>query len=172
MGTTAAPVIQELPTADERFVRVIFQPKDEVNEKGEKVTPEVVIYSSEDDANEAVKAGKGVIMFAQTFSYARANTDDGVKEVCPVEKERVKMFNNGVSVKAQNRARSLLLAQDENGNYEFQPTEVYDLRELVAKESAERGKTAYNKAVDLITGGKLTPDQIEALKALLAQPGA
>ena len=167
MATTATPVIQELPTMNETFVRVVFQPKDKVDAEGKTYTPDAIIYSNEEDAAKAEKDGEGHVIFAQSFSYKKANTDAGVAEIVPSERERCKLFNNGVSTKAQNRAKSVLLSKDDNGNYDFEQVPVYSLDEYVAKETASRGATLFNKIADSIASGKLTPEQVEAIKAML-----
>lgn len=175
----SAATAVELPIITEQvtYARVKFTTKDvEGNEKTEYK------IMSEEDAKSAVEKPadntKVEIEVEQTFGIDQANSWDAARDLFTVngefaEKEACKQLNNSVKIKLQNRVRSLMNATGEDGSFTFEPQEgVYSLRQYIPEETAARGKTTFNKALDLL--GKLkesNPEQLAQLLALMGQQG-
>lgn len=122
---------------------------------------EVINVITEDKVEDAVKEGYKE-QSRQTFAFPSAGTEEGAKSIVPDEKERVLLFNRGLSVKLQNRARATMTARDEEGNYIFEPVEgAYDMTEIAASPTQRRGLSQEEKASRVLAG--LTPDQLRSL---------
>lgn len=169
MSTATQPVV-DLPVVRENFTYSLVEvPTGKKDEQGNDINEYEV--KTESAAQDFEKEGKGKILATQSFSIPRANTFAGIQEVCPNEKEAAKLFSNGLTVKLQNKARALLQAKDEDGNFTFEVTaEAHDLSQYAPVETATRGMSALEKIKKMLVN--VPPDQQAQLIALLQQQQA
>lgn len=157
---TVVPTAQAVSTENFTYVKVLTGT--EASETGPVNTYKVIPEPKEaDDANaKKLASGEWKEVSRQTFKAYFAGQFEGIQELVPSEEEIVKMFNRGISVKQQNKARSLMLAED------FEPVDgAYDLREIVAEPTRDRGLTDEEKALKVL--GKLDPTVLAAVLAQL-----
>lgn len=171
MSTSAVDTGSALAVTTEvkTFYRVVY--KNGQNEDGtDKVEYKIV---NEKVGEEVAKTGifdkKEVISCeSQSFTEYFANSDAGETELIPDEGERNAMFNRGVSTKQDNKARQLLSAVDENGDWSFAVTATsYDMREDL-KVPTNRRLSPFEKLTNELTTTALTPQMLEAFEKLLA----
>jgi hypothetical protein len=167
-STTQAPApILDVPVVKENFNRALVEyDSGKKDEAGNAVIVRDVL--PEDDAKEAEAKKEVTILHIQTFAYPRVNTFEGFQEVFREnEREGCKLATNGLKTKAQNRAKALLLATNDDGEFTF-PTDqdVYDLTSVVAAESATRGTSLTDKVKKMLEG--MTPEQRSQIEAFMA----
>lgn len=172
VNSNAPAPVQDVPVAYENFSYALVRYHKGTNEKQEPVFEDRVVTeeSANNDIKPDEKTGKAsaeILIGPVSFRVPYANTDAGVSEVCTSERERVKLFNNGLDVKLRNKARALIGQKDEDGNYSFEaPAEgAVDLSEYASVETATRGTTTLEKTKKLIAN--LPPDQMAQLMAML-----
>lgn len=168
--STATSVSVDLPVTKENitYCRVAVPAgKDEAGV--DKFEYEV---KTEEVAKKLEEEGKGQIEVTQTFAIPRIGTQEGFEEVFGENpREGYKMASNGLAVKLQNKARALLQAKDEDGNFSFEPVEgARDLTEFASVETATRGGSVLEKVKKLIPN--LPPDQVAQLLAALQAQSA
>ena len=126
---------------------------------------------SEKEAEKLTTDKEATEVFRQSGKFYSATSDSGMVELIPEEDERVKMFNRGISVKQQNRFRTMLLERDDDGNLVFEAQEsAIDLREIVAQPTQSRGLSDTEKALRAI--GKLTLSAEDRAKVIAALQSA
>ena len=103
----------------------------------------------------------------QSFTYYKANTLQGINELCDNEEEVCNMFNRGISVKQQNEARAQLLSVNKTtGEFDFAFTEnPTDLKSIIA-EVTNRRLSPTEKVLETLKN--MPPEQQAAIAAALA----
>jgi len=170
--TSALDITSEVITS----ARVTYD-TGEKDSNQEPILDAVVV--SEDQGREAEKSAtiqtkvKGktetypvVAVEYESFVYYKANTLQGVTELCPSDEEVCNMFNRGISVKQQNKARSLLLEKDDDGAFVFAFTETaFDLKPTIS-EVTNRRLSPTEKVLETLK--TMPPEQRAAIAAALA----
>ena len=176
MNTTATTSALDVTSEVITSARVTFD-TGEKDSEGAAVLD--AVFVSEDAGKEAEKVqtitvkikGKSetypvVAVEYESFSYYKANTLQGINELCDNEEEVCNMFNRGISVKQQNKARMLLLEKDDNSKFIFEFTEnPYDLKPFIA-EVTNRRLSPTEKVLETLKN--MPPEQQAAIAAALA----
>jgi len=176
--TSALDITSEVMTN----ARVTYDTGEKDSQTQEPILDAVVVSEKDGKEIESAKEveikvkGQGTVKYPvvaveyQSFTTYKANTLAGITELCPNDEETCNMFNRGISVKQQNKARSLLLEKDDNGSYIFSFTEgSYDLKPTIG-EVTNRRLSPTEKLME--TAKNLPPEQLEAVaKALQALLG-
>jgi hypothetical protein len=121
----------------------------------------------EDKANELIEKEGAVEVLSQSFAFYRAATIEGAQSLVPDTEEFLNLFNRGLVVKQQNKARQIINERGENDEPIFTATEeAYDMREVCAEPTQRRGLSPVEKAKKVLMG--LSEEQRNALLALMA----
>lgn len=136
------------------------------DDKGNETDVEVFKVVSEGELEKWTEAGYTVVN-KQTFIINKAQSMEGIHELCPNEVELVNIFNSGAKVKQQNKARQLLSSTGEDGQPDFEFQEGgHDLREYIPEERQRRGLSETEKAMRFLA--KLSPEAQAQVAAALA----
>jgi hypothetical protein len=128
----------------------------------------VVEFMTENAAKKTEEEKKGTILAAQSFQRFGATTLEGISELVPDVEEATKLFNRGADNKQYQVIRSLMLAQDEDGNFTFEQVEgSISLREALAEKTASRATSIDAKVEKVLSG--LDPETRSRILAQLLE---
>jgi hypothetical protein len=98
-------------------------------------------------------AGSEMIAFEQTVVKPSVGTLDGFFELVPDKEEQLNIINKGISSKFNQKIRTKLIEQNEDGSLVFQPTDaVYDATTLVQEVSERITLSPADKVIKLLSG--------------------
>lgn len=159
MSTAAVSTDVKIPVKSDQFTYVKVQTGTETVD-GNAVPVFKVVPEDNEDLKKKLESGEWKEVARQTFKSYSAGSFEGIQELIKDEEEVVAMFNRGISVKQQNKARSILMSD------EFETVDgSYDLREALAEPTQRRGLTDTEKAMRVL--GKLSPDAVAQVIAAL-----
>lgn len=111
--------------------------------------------------------GNEMIAFEQTVSRPVAGTIEGFLELIKDKDEALNIINKGLASKFNQKIRTKLIEQNEDGSLVFQPTDtVFDATELVQEAAQRVSLSPEDKVRKMIAASGLSP---EALAAIVAQ---
>lgn len=178
MSTTATTSALDVSSEVITSTRVTFD-TGEKNAEGGAILDAVVV--SEDAGKKAQSDGKIAVKVkgktetydvvsvdSQSFVMWKANTLQGINELCDNEEEVCNMFNRGISVKQQNESRAQLLSVNKTtGEFDFAFTEApTDLKSIIS-ETTNRRLSPTEKILETLKN--MPPEQQAAIAAALAQ---
>ena len=105
-----------------------------------------------------------MIAFKQTVVKPTAGTLDGFKELISDPEEQLNIVNKGLSSKFNQKIRTILIEQNEDGSLAFQPTDgAYDATALVQAVTERVTLSPTDRALKALSG--LTPENLAAVMA-------
>lgn len=173
---STSPVMTEQPITYDNYSLGLVRTFDKESKPVYTVYPaeEAIKRTTEEKDKEGVvtKTPEGELIGTQSFKMPSAGSLTGAQELVPDEKELVLLFNRGLSVKLQNKARALIKTTDDedNPNFEF-AEEAFDLREYASIPTSRRNLSPLDKAKNVLAEAMKTlpPEQLAALKAMFEQ---
>lgn len=125
------------------------------------------LESPEYPKTEEEKKHPEMIAFKQTVVKPVVGTLDGFQTLIADKEEQLNIINKGVSSKFNQKIRTKLIEQNEDGTLVFQPTDTaYDATELVQEAAQRVSMSPEDKVRKMIASSGLSP---EALAAIVAQ---
>lgn len=108
---------------------------------------------SEDGKTEVPYTGAEQIAFEQTVVKPYAGTLEGFAELVPDKEEQLNIINKGLSAKFNQKIRTVLIEQDEAGNFTFQPIDgAFDATSLVQEPTVRVTMSPTDKALKMLAG--------------------
>lgn len=116
---------------------------------------------------ESEKKNPEMIAFKQTVQRPIVGTLEGFLELIKDSDEQLNIINKGLASKFNQKIRTTLIEQNEDGSLVFQPTDtVYDATALVQEPAQRVSLSPEDKVRKMIAASGLSP---EALAAIVAQ---
>ena len=105
-----------------------------------------------------------MIAFKQTVVKPTAGTLEGFASLIADPEEQLNIVNKGLASKFNQKIRTKLIEQNEDGTLVFQPTDgAYDATELVQEVTQRVSMTPTDKALKALSG--LSPENLAAVMA-------
>jgi hypothetical protein len=110
--------------------------------------------------------GEETIAFKQPVVSSKLGSLDAFEELIPDADVRLDIINKGISAKFNQKIRTVLIEQADNGDLVFQPVEPsYDATPLLQEEAKRTTLSDTDKALKVLSG--LDPDLLAVVMAKL-----